>query len=332
MPSGPMSIARAGDVQHTTMAGVGESSQEVRLVGEDAQLVAVDHVEREQLLVEERRRPGAGDHVAGIDVLDVAHRSSELSVDLGLAQAALVVVGHLVDHRVPDRARELQPVQVDGAVSTQLCEVVRPAVVLVDEDRGPVGHHQCRIAARPVGDRCLDVDGHGQAWGNLEFLGVDRADELGETECLESALLFAGGEAGQQDRDVAAKVLTQPRLVVMVAVEVRDVEEVGPLDALAEVIAQLVVAGKHEPRAEERRNEPGVADDRSSVGLDEHAGMADGRRAHVLRLRRRAESDPAHDVARGQTPREISGAQATGGSVNCWPARDTCSVHAAPSQ
>ncbi len=176
------------------------------------------------------------------------------------------------------------------------------------------------------------MDGNGQARGNLEFLGVDRADELREAECLECALLLTGGEARQQDRDVAAEVLTQPWLVVMVAVEVRDVEEVGLLDALAEVVAQLIVAGKHEPRTEERRNEPGVADDRSGIGLDEHAGMADGCRAHVFRLWRPAESNPAHDVTRGLNPGEISDAQATGGSVNCWPARDTCSVHAAPSQ
>jgi hypothetical protein len=41
------------------------------------------------------------------------------------------------------------------------------------------------------------------------------------------ALLLAGRVAGQEDRDVAAQVLTQPRLVVVVAVEVGDVEVVG---------------------------------------------------------------------------------------------------------
>ncbi len=205
--------------------------------------------------------------------------------------------------------------QVDRTVGTQLGEVVGAAVVLVDQDRGAVGHHQGRIAAGAIGDRGLDVDRNGQPGCDLDFLGVDGADELGESERLERALLLAGGEAGQQDRDVATQVLAKPRLVVMVAVEVRDVQEVGVLDALAEVVAQLIVAREDEPGTKERGHEPGVAHDRTGIGLDEHAGMADGSGAHALRLRRGGRAD-----------------QATGGSVNCWPARDTCSVHAAPSQ
>ena len=173
------------------------------------------------------------------------------------------------------------------------------------------------------------MDRHRQSGRDLQFLGVDGADELGEPECLERALLLAGGEAGQQDRDVAAQVVAQPRLVVVVPVQVRDVEEVGVLDALEEVVAQLVVAGEDEPRAEERRDEPWVADDRAGIGLDEHAGMADGGGAHAFRLRRRwPVGTNEGEWVGGRAPSD----QATGGSVNCWPARDTCSVQAAPSQ
>ena len=75
--------------------------------------------------------------------------------------------------------------------------------------------------------------------------------------------LLVGRVAGQQDRDVATEVLAQPRLVVVVAVEVRDVEEVGVLDAFEQVVVELVVAGEDEPRPEERRDEPGVAEDRT---------------------------------------------------------------------
>jgi hypothetical protein len=197
-------------------------------------------------------------------------------------------------------------VQVDRSVGPQLREVVRPAVVLVDEDRGAVGHDQRRVAPRPVGDRGLDVDRHGEARSDLQLLGVDRADELGEAERLECALLLAGGEAGQQDRDVAAEVFSQPRLVVVVAVQVGDVEEVGVLDAVAEVVAQLIVAREHEPRSEERRDEPGVADDRARIGLDEHAGVADRRGAHRLRVRRSIAFVPAGGVGSGTAERADS--------------------------
>ncbi len=293
-----MSMVVPGYVHHAVAPGVGESPQERGLVGEDAHLVAVDHVEGEEVVVEKCGRAGTRHDVAGVDVLDVAHRTGELGVDLRLAQSTLVVERHLVHHRVPDRPRELQPVQVDGAVRPQLREVVGATVVLVDQDRGAVGHDQCRVAAGPVGDRGLDVNRHRQPGSDLEFLGVDGADELGEAERLKGALLLARREAGQQDRDVAAQVFAQPRLVVVVAVQMRDVEEIGSLDALAEIVAELVVAGEDEPRPEEGGHEPGVADDRSRFGLDEHAGMADGRGAHAFRLGRPTRTTPARVLRR----------------------------------
>ena len=59
-------------------AGRGEPIEERPLVREDAHLVAVDHVQPEQVVVEEARWPGARHHGAGVDVLDVAHRPGEL--------------------------------------------------------------------------------------------------------------------------------------------------------------------------------------------------------------------------------------------------------------
>ena len=88
-------------------------------------------------------------------------------------------------------------------------------------------------------------------------------------------------------------MLPQPRLVVVIGVQMRDVQVVGVLDAVTELGVELVVAREHEPRAEERRHEPGVAQDRPGGGLDEDAGVADRGRAHA----------PAR--------------QATGGSVYC---------------
>ena len=270
----------AGDREHAAVAGRIEARHELALVGEDRELVAVDHVEAEHVGVEERRRPGARDDRAGVDVLDVSHRTCELAVDLRTAEAALVVLGHVVHHRVPDRAGVLQPVQVDRAVGSEGAEIGGATVVLVDEARLAVVHHHRRVAARTVGDRRLDVDRHGEAGSDLELLAVDGADELGEPECSERALLLARGVPGQQDRDVAAQVLQQPRLVVMIAVQVRDVEEVGVLDPLEQIVTQLVVAREHVPRTEEGGYEPRIAQDRPTGRLDEDARMADRRRTH----------------------------------------------------
>ncbi len=284
---------RAGDRQHAMTAGPLEPGDERALVGEDRQLVARDHVEVEQLVVEEDRRAGAGHDGPCVDRLDVPHRPGELALDLGLAQHALLVVGHVVDHRVPDRPRVLQPVQVDRAVGGERVEIGGAAVVLVDEAARAVGHDHRRVAAGAVGDRRLDVDRDRQTGRQFELLAVGGADELGEPELAQRALLFARRVARQQDRDVAAQMLAQPRFVVVIGVQVGDVEVVGVLDAVEQVGVELVVAREDEPRAEERRHEPRVAQDRPGGGLDEDAGVADRGRAHA----------PAR--------------QATGGSVYC---------------
>ncbi len=193
--------------------------------------------------------------------------------------------------------------QVDRSVGGERVEIGRAAVVLVHEAGATVGHDHRRVAARAVGDRRLDVDRDRQTRRQLELLAVGGADELGEPELAERALLFARRVAGQQDRDVAAQVLAQPRFVVVIGVEVRDVEVVGVLDPVTQLVVELVVAREHEPRAEERGHEPRVAQDRPGGGLDEDAGVADRGRS-----------------ARGTVAcdgRPVARRQATGGSVYC---------------
>ena len=115
------------------MAGLGEPTRNARWSRKIDRLVAVDDVEVEQLGVEEARRPGARHDRPGVDRLDVAHRPGELALDLGIDEWPHLAVGHVVDHRVPDRSAVLQPVQVDRAVGAQRVEVGRAAVVLVDD-------------------------------------------------------------------------------------------------------------------------------------------------------------------------------------------------------
>ena len=52
----------------------------------------------------------------------------------------------------------------------------------------------------------------------------------------------------------------------------------------------------------------------------------------VARMRLDAIPDAVAAVANGLPVQAMGGLQATGGSVNCWPARETCSVHCEPSQ
>ena len=108
-----MVIVGAGDGQDTSVPGAGETVHEHPLVGEDAQLVAVDDVEVEELGVEEARRAGARHDRRRVDRLDVAHRPGELALDLGVDEPAHPLGRLVVHHRVPDRAAVLQPVQID---------------------------------------------------------------------------------------------------------------------------------------------------------------------------------------------------------------------------
>ena len=115
----------------------------------------------------------------------------------------------------------------------------------------------------------------------VELLAVGRCgSRLVNPSAPHPAVELAGRVAGQQHADVAGQVVAQPRLVPVVAVEVGDVEVVGAVDARQQVVVELVVAGEREPRAEERRHEPRVAQDRAVLGLDEDPGVAERRGAH----------------------------------------------------
>ena len=199
-------------------------------------------------------------------------------------------------------------------MAAQRVEVGRAAVVLIDEARRAVADDERRVAAGSVGDARLDMDGDREP-PEVELLAVDGADEVAEPELAHRAVELPARVAGQQHADVAWQVVAQPRLVPVVAVEVRDVEVVGGFDAGEQVVVETVVAGEGEPRTEERRLEPRVAQHRAVGGLDQDPGMTDRGGKHVL------ERESA-----------IVSGQATGGSVYCWPARETCSVHAEPSQ
>ena len=293
------------------MAGSVEAGEERALVDEDARLVASDDVEREEGRIEEARRAGRRHHGPGVDRLDVTHRPRQLALDLGIDEMAHRGVVHLVHHRVPDRPAVLQPVEVDGAVPGEGGQVSRSTVVLIDEPARAVADHERRVAAGAVGDRRLDVDRHRQlavVTTESMLLAVDRADQVVEAEGAQPPVEFAAGVAGDEDSDVSTYValVGEPRLVEVIAMEVRDVQVVGVADLLVQLVAEPVVAREHEPRPEEGRYEPWVAHDRPVGRLDEDAGLAERRGAQLR--------------------------QATGGSVYCCPPRETCSVHAEPSQ
>lgn len=141
---GPVDSDRcAGDVHDSVVAAALQHVEEYGLVGENARLGSVDHVEVEQIRIKEAWRTCARSDRASADCLDIAHGPSELSVDLGIACEFLCPLFHLVDHRVPDGSGVLQPVEIDGAVGAELGEVGGSTVILVHND-GIVGdHHEC---------------------------------------------------------------------------------------------------------------------------------------------------------------------------------------------
>ena len=118
----------------------------------------------------------------------------------------------------------------------------------------------------------------------------------------------------------------EPRLVEVVAVEVGDVQVVGVLDrARRSARRELVVAG--ERRTTSRRTRARTTGRRGSsrapVSIRIPAWPSEVARILVC---------PSGSARSGRSrrtgrPGSATG-QATGGSVNCWPARDTCSVHA----
>ena len=132
----------AGNSQQTVAACGGEFAEERHLIGEDAELVARNHVELKQLRVEEAWRPSAGNHCFGVDLVDVFERPSELAIDFCVDEFAHALGGLFVDHWVPDGAAVLQPVQIDRTVLTQRIEIGSAAVVLIEQTRLAIADHQ----------------------------------------------------------------------------------------------------------------------------------------------------------------------------------------------
>jgi hypothetical protein len=242
------------------------------LVGEDVALVAEDVVEPVQRLVEERGRAGDREDPVALDVVDVPQRAVEAALALLLPEGALGVVGQLVHHREPDRARELQQVGVDVAVLEEHAHVGGAGVVLVEQARAVgVLHPQRRVADGAVGGAGERLDHDLDAAGELHDLLRDGLDELVEAEGPQFRLQLVGRVFRQQDGGVLADALGEVLLVEVVAVQVRDVQVVGLPER---VPVEPRVVGEGVPGREVGGVHPGVAQDRSCCGLDEHAGVA----------------------------------------------------------
>lgn len=174
--------------------------------------------------------------------------------------------------------------QVGRAVRAEGFEVAGATVVLVDQPGRAIADDQRRVAAGTVGDADLAMDGDAQVGAQRHLLTVDRADDVVETQPAHDALELASGVAGDEDLGVLVHVGHQPLLVEVIGVDVRDVQVVGVADAVHQLRRQMVVAGEHEPGAEELREEPRVAADRPVDGVDEDPRVADRGGTHVVEV------------------------------------------------
>ena len=90
------------------------------------------------------------------------------------------------------------------------------------------------------------------------------------------------GETGQEHGCGATDVIGEPQLVEMIAVNMRDVEEIGRLDTRHEIVGKLIVSREDTPRAMESRKEPRIAHDGNVGGLDEDSCMTNRGCLHVV--------------------------------------------------
>ncbi len=110
--------------------------QEHRLVREDVGRVAVVVIEVAQVGIEEARWASRRDHPRRADLSDVLAAAVHLALTLLGAERLLRPCRHVVDHRIPDRARVLQHVHVDMVeVGVQHVEVDGARVVHVEAHR-----------------------------------------------------------------------------------------------------------------------------------------------------------------------------------------------------
>ena len=205
--------------------------QEHHLVREDVGRVAVVVVEVAQFGIEEARRAGRRDHPRRADLSDVLAAAVHLALTLLGAERLLGAGRHVVDHRVPDRARVLQHVHVDVAeIGVQHLEVDGPRVVHVEAHGLSVVDHQTGVADRAVGRGAQRDDHHVEvALGPADAVldRVRRLEEPVKAQLLQFALQVGHRVVGQQHDGVLVDVLAQVLRVEVVAVQVRDVEVVA---------------------------------------------------------------------------------------------------------
>ncbi|HZC42158.1 MAG TPA: hypothetical protein VE343_15880, partial [Streptosporangiaceae bacterium] len=101
-------------------------TEENSLIRECAGLISGEVVEREQLVIEETRGPGAGNNAAGADRLRVPCCPLQPVGPLRRPERALRLRWQLVCPRPPDRPRELQEMRVERAECEYRVEVGGP--------------------------------------------------------------------------------------------------------------------------------------------------------------------------------------------------------------
>ena len=242
------------------------------------------------VVVEEARWTGDREPHRRVDVGQVVDRTLHLVGTLADPETALLVGREVVDHRVPDRAGELREVRIVRTERLELVEVARPGVVLVEERRGRVAEDERGVPGRAVGGRGEREDRHLEPTRERDRLGVVGPHELREPEAAELVLEVGQPERRQEDLRALVDVRRQPRRVVVVVVQVRDVEVVGPLERRH---VEGVVPREREPRPEVRGVEPRITEHRAALGLHEHPHVTEERDPHRPRLPD-ASPDPAH--------------------------------------
>ncbi len=259
---------------------LGEEIEIDELIGEDVRLVVEDVVEPPQLLVQEAGRSGRREDERRVALVDVAQRPVELPVALGSAERLLRPGRQLVDHREPDRPRELDEVGIDRPQLAEGVQVRRARIVLVEHAVLPVREPERRVTDRPVGRRGERLDHHREPV-DIGGLAVVRLHERGEPALAQGVLELGRRVVRQQHGGALRDVLTQVLGVEVVAVKVRDEEVVGLPDR---VPVQLRIVREGEPGTEIRRVDPRVGEHRTVGRLDQDTGVAEAGDAHPLTL------------------------------------------------
>ena len=249
----------------------------------------------EQVVVEEARRPGVGDHDLGRDRPHQPGDRLELADALELVDPGPVVVGVLVADRVPAGARHLHRHQVDGPPghhdrATYLGQ--RDPCVVAVQDGASADVEQDR---RVVGHRA-DLGDHGHPVAavteRVALPGVQHDDVL-PAGLAQPPLEDGRGIARYDDRDPRVEP-GQELEVEVVEVLVGDADDV---DVLEQRPPQVAVVREREPGPQEAA---ALGDPR--VGQDPYSGRVDPQTRMTQRCDERA---PRHTpiVAAARPPR-----------------------------